>query len=184
MHHGCRRAFFKGSYGALHFRGHEPRNETRLVYKDLNTLALQLPKRKLALSKATQDQRLVWEVLRLLDKAQRSERDADVARALRELREKALGEFTASPHDGKRIFEEIASTVTKQVAVRATQQAIRSGDGATGGGGGGAGNAHATNARDNGGRGDGGASGGLVRKMCFRKAFDGKCELEKCDRLH
>ena len=113
MHHGCRRAFFKGSYGALHFRGHEPRNETRLVYKDLNTLALQLPKRKLALSKATQDQRLVWEVLRLLDKAQRSERDANVARALRELREKALDDFTASPHDGKRIFEEIASTVTK-----------------------------------------------------------------------
>ena len=96
----------------------------------------------------------MWEVLRLLDKAQRSERDADVARALRELREKALAEFTASPNDGKRIFEEIASTVTKQVAVRATQQAIRSGDGAAGGGSGGAGNAHATNARDNNGRDD------------------------------
>ena len=44
-------------------------NNTRMDYTGLDTLALQLPKRQLALSKATHEQQLVWEVLCVLDEA-------------------------------------------------------------------------------------------------------------------
>ena len=51
-------------------------NTTHMTYIDLATLALALPKRQLALQKSTAEQRLVWEMLRVLDKAQHKEREA------------------------------------------------------------------------------------------------------------
>ena len=50
-------------------------NNTSMDYTGLDTLALQLPKRQLALGKATAEQRLVWEALCVLDEAQHRERD-------------------------------------------------------------------------------------------------------------
>ena len=49
-------------------------NTTHMTYVDLATLALALPKRQLALQKSTAEQRLVWEMLRVLDKGQHKER--------------------------------------------------------------------------------------------------------------
>ena len=58
-------------------------NTTHMSYVDLNTLALALPKWQLAQQKSTAEQgRLMWEMLRVLNKAQRKERDQDVARSL------------------------------------------------------------------------------------------------------
>ena len=102
-------------------------NTTHMSYVDLSTLALALPKRQLALQKSTAEQRLVWEMLRVLDKAQYKERDQDVARSLREMRDKALAEFSKRPESGWVIYEETAREVANQVAVRATQKAIRAG---------------------------------------------------------
>ena len=102
-------------------------NTTHMSYIDLNTLALALPKRQLALQKSTAEQRLMWEMLRVLDKAQHKERDQDVARALREMRGKALAKFSKQLDDGQAIYEGTARQVANQVAVRATQEAIRAG---------------------------------------------------------
>ena len=55
----------------------------RTCCTDLKTLALALPKRQLALQKSTAEQRLMWEMLRVLDKAQNKERDQDIAHTLR-----------------------------------------------------------------------------------------------------
>ena len=41
-------------------------NNTNIDYTGLDTLALQLPRRQLALGKATHEQRLVWETLCVL----------------------------------------------------------------------------------------------------------------------
>ena len=46
-------------------------NTTHMSSTDLNTLALQLPKRQMALQKSMLEQRLMWEMLRVLDKARR-----------------------------------------------------------------------------------------------------------------
>ena len=48
-------------------------NNTNMDYTGLETLALQLPRRQLALGKATHEQRLVWEALCVLDEAQHRE---------------------------------------------------------------------------------------------------------------
>ena len=57
-------------------------NTTHMSYSDLSTLALTLLKRQLALQKSTAEQRLMWEMLRVLNKAQNKERDQDIARSL------------------------------------------------------------------------------------------------------
>ena len=67
----------------------------------------------------------MWEMLRMLDKAQNKERDQDVVRSLREMRDKALADFLRRPEDGQTIHEDTAREVANQVAVRATQKAIR-----------------------------------------------------------
>ena len=51
-------------------------------YTGLDALVLQLPKRQLALSKATHEQRLVWEALCVLDEAQHQEQDQVIAHTL------------------------------------------------------------------------------------------------------
>ena len=73
-------------------------NTTHMLYVDLSTLALALPKRQFALQKSTAEQRLIWEMLQVLDKAQHKERDQDVARSLREMRDKALADLSKRPH--------------------------------------------------------------------------------------
>ena len=45
-------------------------NATHIQYADMNSLVLALPKRQFALSKSTAEQRLAWELLRVLGKAQ------------------------------------------------------------------------------------------------------------------
>ena len=102
-------------------------NTTHMTYIDLATLALSLPKRQLALQKSTAEQRLVWEMLRVLDKAQHKERDTDIAHSLRDLRDKALSDFSKHPEAGLTIYEDTARELANQVAVRATQKAIRAG---------------------------------------------------------
>ena len=57
-------------------------NTTHMSYVDLSTLALTLPKWQLALQKSTAEQRLMWEMLRVLDQAQHKERGQDVALSL------------------------------------------------------------------------------------------------------
>ena len=102
-------------------------NTTHMSYVDLATLALALLKQQLALQKSTAEQRLVWEMLRVLNKAQHKERDQDVARSLREMRDKALANFSKRPESGLTIYEDTAREVANQVAVRATQKAFRAG---------------------------------------------------------
>ena len=55
-------------------------NYMYMDYTDMESLALQLLMRKLALSRATQEQQLVWEALLVLDEGQHRERDQDIAR--------------------------------------------------------------------------------------------------------
>ena len=109
-------------------------NNMNMDYTGLDTLALQLPRRQLALGKATHEQRLVWEALCVLDEAQHRERDQDIARALRQIRDRALADFTNNPHDGAAIYERTSKAVTDQVAVHVTQHAIRDGIGSGAGG--------------------------------------------------
>ena len=92
-----------------------------MLYVNLSMLALTLPKWQIALQKSTMEQRLVWETLHVLDKAQNKERDQDIARSLREMRDKALADFSKRPD------EDTAHEVANQVAVRATQKAILAG---------------------------------------------------------
>ena len=120
-------------------------NATHIQYTDMNALSLALPKRQLALSKSTAEQRLVWELLRVLDKAQQRERDQDTTRALRAMCDNALGAFTADLHEGAAIYERITREVTNQVAVQATQLAIRQGASGAEKGDGGFGSAHNLN---------------------------------------
>lgn len=92
-------------------------------YTDLNSLALQLPKRQLALGKTIQEQRLVWEMLCVLDEAQHRKRDQDMACALRQMHDSALADFCNNPHDGcAAICQRMTQEVTDQVAVCTTQQ--------------------------------------------------------------
>ena len=86
-------------------------------------------------------------MLRVLDKAQRKERDPDVARALRGMRDSALCTFTMNLHKGTAIYEHIAREVTNQVAMCATQHTIRNGEGSDAGGRGG--RAHNTDTHTN-----------------------------------
>ena len=102
-------------------------NDTYIDYTDMESLALQLPRRQLALGRATQEQRLVWEALLVLDEGQHRERDQDTARALRQIRDSALANFTTNPHNGAAIYKRITQEVTNQVAVSATKHAIRDG---------------------------------------------------------
>jgi hypothetical protein len=172
-------------------------NTTHMSYVDLSTLALALPKRQYALQKSTAEQRLVWEMLRVLDKAQHKERDQDVARAIREMRDKALADFSRQPESGLTIYKETAREVANQVAVRATQKDIRAG-GVTE-----RGDVNNLNTRPNtptprpndrqkgGGRGGGkggGAKGGAGVKSsgnpCFKRAYEGPCGDPKCPHLH
>ena len=83
-------------------------NTTHMSYVNLSMLAIALPKRQLALQKSTAEQRLVWEMLRVLDKAQHKERDQDVARSLQEMCDKALADFSKRPESGLVIYEEAA----------------------------------------------------------------------------
>ena len=48
----------------------------------------------------------MWEMLRMLDKAQNKERDQDVVRSLREMRDKALADFLGGRKTG-RLFMKI-----------------------------------------------------------------------------
>ena len=86
-------------------------NNTSMDYAGLDILALQLPKWQLALGKATHEQRLVWEALCVLDEAQHRERDQDIARALRPIRDRALADFTNNPHDGAAIYKRTSQAV-------------------------------------------------------------------------
>ena len=70
-------------------------NTTHMSYINLSTLVLALPKRQFALQKSTAEQRLMCEMLRVLDKAQHKECDQDVARSLCEMRDKALADFSS-----------------------------------------------------------------------------------------
>ena len=133
----------------------------------------------------------------MLDKAQHKERDQDLARSLCEMRDKALADFSRRPESGLVIYEDTAREVANQVAVRATQKAIRAG-GVTE-----RGDANNLNTclstpvprpndqRKGGGRGGGkggGAKGGASVKssgnLCFKKAYEGCCSDPKCPHLH
>ena len=92
-------------------------NAMHIQYTNMNTLALALPKRQLALSKSTAEQRLVWELLHMLDKAQQRERGQDTAHALHAMRDNALAAFTSDLHEGAAIYARITRKVTNQVAV-------------------------------------------------------------------
>ena len=93
----------------------------------LRTLALALPKRQLALQKSTAEQRLVWDMLRVLDKAQHKEHDTDVAHSLQDMHDKALADFSKHLEAGLTIYEDTARELANQVAVRATQKATQAG---------------------------------------------------------
>ena len=80
-------------------------NTMHMTYTDTNSLALQMPKRQLALNKSTFERQLVWEMLRVLDKVQHKERDADMARALCEMHDEALCFFTTNPRKGAAIYK-------------------------------------------------------------------------------
>ena len=91
MFSGCGRTILESGRRALRVRRNEPGSSVgyraqhyahAVLYVDLSTLALTLPKQQLTLQKSTAEQRLVWEMLSVLDKAQRKERDQDVARSL------------------------------------------------------------------------------------------------------
>ena len=110
------------------------------------------------------------------------------------MRDKALADFSKRPEDGQAIYEDTAHEVANQVAVRATQKAIRAG-GVTE-----CGDANNLNTRPitpilrpngqpragGGGRGAKKASSGVTPsgKLCFRKAFEGCCGELKCLHLH
>ena len=149
-------------------------NETYLSYKDIGTLALALDRRRDVLTQATTEQRLVWEVLRALDHGQRVERNADTARGLRDLRERALARFTAAPHNGAEIFQEITVAAREQVAVRATQTALR-GDKDKEQSKGDAFNTEGADETD---------GQQAMREICYKEAFDGKCDDAECKRKH
>ena len=96
-----------------------------MSYINLDTLALALPKQQLTLQKSTAEQRCVWEMLRVLDRAQHKEHDQDVACALQEMSDNVLAAFSRWPDDGQAIYEDTVRKVMNQVAVCATQHAIR-----------------------------------------------------------
>ena len=112
------------------------------------------------------------------------------------MRDKALADFSKRPEDGQAIYEDTAHEVANQVAVRATQKAIRAG-GVTE-----CGDANNLNTRPptpttrpngnqkgggrGGGKGGGKGNGGVQSSgnPCFRKAYEGKCNDPKCPHLH
>ena len=97
------------------------RNTTHMSYVNLSMLALTLPKQQLALQKSTAEQHLVWEMLHMLNKAQNKEWGQDVARSLREMRDKPLADFSRRPESGRTIYKDTACEVANQVAVCTTQ---------------------------------------------------------------
>ena len=99
-------------------------NAMHMDYTDLNSLAQQLPKRQLALSKATQEQQLMWEMLCVLNEAQHRKCDQDIAHALHQMCDSTLTDFTNNPHDSTAIHKHTTQEVTNQVAMHATQHAI------------------------------------------------------------
>ena len=109
-------------------------NNMNMDYMGLDTLALQLPRRQLALSKATAEQQLVWEALCVLDKAQHQEWDQDIAHMLRQICDCALANFTNNLHNSAAIYERTSKVVMDQMAVHTTHHTIqdRTGPGAGG----------------------------------------------------
>ena len=142
--------------------------ETHLSYQNLRQLAQLLPKRKAAVLHATTWQRMCFEALCVLDKGANKKRDADLAHALRKIREEALGEFTRSPENGEAIYDRITEKVLAQVATHATQSAPRNAElGSSGDGRGGAHHAQSFM--------DWAHAYALLKKYCSRKVFGGKC---------
>ena len=103
-------------------------NESHLTYKDMRSLAQLLVRRRIALARATPEQRMCCEALRTLDKGANKESDAESARALRKIHEEALHAFTRRPDDAEEIYEKICNDIQGQVATRATQNALRTAD--------------------------------------------------------
>jgi hypothetical protein len=151
-------------------------NESHLTYKDMRSFAQLLVRRRIALARATPEQRMCCEALRALDKGANKERGAESARALRKIHEEALHVFTRRPDDAEEIYEKICNDIQGQVATRATQNALRTAD--TGDAAGGRGGAHATKFYDF------VEAHALLKKYCYRKVFGGKCDVEKCSFDH
>ena len=151
-------------------------NESHLTYKDMRSLAQLLVRRRIALARATPEQRMCCEALRTLDKGANKESDAESARALRKIHEEALHAFTRRPDDAEEIYEKICNDIQGQVATRATQNALCMTD--TGDVAGGRGAAHATKFYDF------VEAHALLKKYCYRKVFRGKCDIEKCSFDH
>lgn len=102
-------------------------NATHIKYMDMESLALQLLMRRLALGRATHEQRLMWETLSVLDEAQHREHDQDRARALCQIHGSVLANFMSNLPDSAAIYKHITQEVTNQVAVHATQHTIQDG---------------------------------------------------------
>ena len=96
-------------------------NNMHIEYIDMESLVLQLPMRKLALGRATQEQQLMWEALLVLDKAQHRECNQDITCALHQICDSVLTNL----HNGTAIYKGITQEVTNQVAVHITQHAIQ-----------------------------------------------------------
>ena len=169
-------------------------NKSDLTYKSPKQLCLALSLRDQALEYADKDIIKVWELLKVLDTAISSERDADWKQTLRDAREMGLKQFTSRPAEAREIMREVRKFLQQQLGVRAALSAIRSGD--TGSGRSGSVNqtrenvpatpkpSEPTRHRKGGGRGGGkGGSQAPVpakKGCCYDYGFYGECNRDNC----
>ena len=132
-----------------------------LSYKDMATLALQLPKRKMAVEVLTREQALACELIRAMAKAAKKERSAEDVRFFEEQRAEAIARFNRDPDSAGRIYDDVIAALNCRVSSATTQKLLMERDG--GGPSGDANNtdgANGSGGRGSGGRGDGKKGGG------------------------